>query len=59
MAKERIDGDIKKSTGIGIRLSSGEKEKVNYICSKNELDISDMIRMLINNEYYRLANDDK
>lgn len=54
MAKERVDRDAKKSKGIGIRLNPGEKDRVNYICNRNELDISDMMRQLINQEYFRL-----
>ena len=57
MAMQRIDDNNRKSSGIGIRLTYNEKQMVNHICSKNELDTSDMIRELIRKEYNRIKKD--
>lgn len=51
MGTQRIDNVSRKSQGIGIRLSLKERDMVSYICKCHELDKSDMIRMLIRNEY--------
>lgn len=58
MGKERVERESKKSKGIGLRLSPFEKDEVNYICAKNQMEISDMIRKLISQEYNRLKSEE-
>lgn len=58
MGTQRVPDNSRKSRGIGIRLTPDEKEMVGYISNKHEMDVSETIRKLIRNEYYRLIEKD-
>ena len=58
MAARRVIEEERRDTGIGLRISAAEKDMVNYICNKNGLDISDMVRDLIRQEYYRIKQEE-
>ena len=58
MAAKRVPEEERRDTGIGLRLSPVEKDMVNYICNKNRLDISEMMRDLIRHEYYRIKQEE-
>ena len=51
MAKERIDRESKRTTGIGVRMNNFEREKAEKLCSEEGYQMSEMIRRLIMKEY--------
>lgn len=51
MAKERIDRENKRTTGIGVRMNNFEREKAEKLCSEEGYQMSEMIRRLIMKEY--------
>ena len=55
MGTQRLPDNSRRSRGIGIRLTPDEKEMVSYISNKHEMDISETIRQLIRDEYYKLS----
>ena len=55
MGTQRLPDNSKRSRGIGIRLTPNEKEMVSYISNKHETDVSETVRQLIRNEYYKLS----
>ena len=57
MGTPRISDNSRRSRGIGIRLTPDEKEMVSYISNKHEMDVSETVRKLIRNEYYRLSEE--
>lgn len=55
MGTQRLPDNLRRSRGIGIRLTPDEKEMVSYISNKHDMDISGTVRKLIRDEYYKLS----
>ena len=59
MAKERVDRESKRTTGIGVRMNQFEREKAEKLCVKTGYQMSEMIRRLVIKEYNECFSNDE